>query len=658
MGEPTQADASAAGVPGRAGDHRAAPGDDQAPAPAEARPAGRTAAAPDASTGRRRARHRATGQPWPERVRAGLLFPLAALAVAALVGARMVRGLPLPADGDLAGPAFTLSRGTADLPPLSPEGLAAVHTAVYATVTRAFERYPSLVAGERELLLVVMLLSAVLLWRTARRLGVPDAGCAVAVLAFGALPVLVPLHAVATPAALAVPWLLLAAWSLTSWLRPPGGHETGRAGLRGRVPPAVGLVAGVAVVLAVLLAPDVLLLLVAGLAAAAAGRGDPARRAAAAAGGVLLLIGGRALVEHWAPEPADPARWGADRTGVLVLSGVLLAVGVLAAVLLPRLRTLGVALAAVALLSVAPPSERVAALLLCLPVAALLVAALGTLAAQRLGRPVLVHRRATLAAALTGAVALVALGGVAAATLSRTPRSDFGAETGAQLVEWLAAQVPDEVVVTADPQLTAQLVHAGADPDRLQPATGTPVPASTTPAAPVLRVTSGPVPAGGAPVARFGADAAAGGMTVTDPDPVTPTAEQLDARRRLGAALLANPTNSFPPAAADVLTEGRVDPRLLSLLAGIGAQYGVGVESLPAVPGEPADAPVRQAVIATVGGTSLATDPAAVDRLRGWLGAQKEPYVPDRTTVVPAGLQIGYDVVRDPDALVTAPTGR
>jgi hypothetical protein len=147
-------------------------------------------------------------------------------------------------------------------------------------------------------------------------------------------------------------------------------------------------------------------------------------------------------------------------------------------------------------------------------------------------------------------------------------------------------------------------------------------------------------------------------MTVTDPAPVTPTAEQLDTRRRLGTALLANPTNSFPPAAADLLTAGRVDPRLLTLLAGIGAQYGAGVESLPAVPGEPADTPVRQAVVSTVGGTALATDPAATDRLRGWLGAQKEPYVPDHTTVVPGGLLIGYDLVRDPDALVTAPGGR
>ena len=650
--------ATAAPVDEAASTHDGLPGGDALPArdalPVDdALPARDTG--PATVPGQPRARHRAARLPWTERVRVGLLWPVLALAVVGLVGARMLRGLPLPDDGALGAPGFALSRGTADLAPLSPEGLAAVHTAVYATVTRAFERHTGLVAAERELLLVVLLLSLVLLWRTARRLGVPDAGCAVGVLAFGALPVLVPLHAVASPAALAVPWLLLAAWLLTSWLRPAGGHGTGAASLRGRVPVAAGLLAAVAAVLAVLLAPDVLLFLVAGLAAVAADRGDPARRAAAAAGGVLLLTGGRALVERWAPEPADPARWGADRTGVLVTSTVLLVVGVLAAVLVRRLRPLGVALAAAALVSVAPPAERVAGLLLALPLAALLVGALSSLAAARLGRPVLARPRARLVAGLAGAVALLAVAVVAAIGLSHTPRSDFEAAADAELVAWLRDQLPEDAVVTADPRLTAQLVHAGADPDRVLTGTDLAVPASTAPTAPVLRVTSGADPVEGTPVARFGA---AGGLAVTDPGAVAPTPEQLENRRRLGAALLANPTNSFPPADAALLTEGRVDPRLLTLLASIGAQYGVGVEALPAVPGEPSDASVRQAVVSTVGGTSLATDPGATARLRGWLDVQQDPYVPARVSEVPGGLLIAYDLVRGPDALVTAPGGR
>jgi hypothetical protein len=190
-------------------------------------------------------------------------------------------------------------------------------------------------------------------------------------------------------------------------------------------------------------------------------------------------------------------------------------------------------------------------------------------------------------------------------------------------------------------------VHAGADPDRLLAGSDLPVPA---PVGPVLRVSAGTEPTEGAAVARFGA------LTVTDPGAVEPTEAQLDTRRQLGAALVANPTSSFPAADAALLTEGRVDPRLLTLLAGIGARNsGVGVAALPPVPGEPDDAPVRRAVITTLGGTALADDPAATERFRGWLGAQKEPYVPDTVSEVPEGLLIGYDLVRDPDALVTAP---
>jgi hypothetical protein len=68
-----------------------------------------------------------------------------------------------------------------------------------------------------------------------------------------------------------------------------------------------------------------------------------------------------------------------------------------------------------------------------------------------------------------------------------------------------------------------------------------------------------------------------------------------------------------------------VDPRLLTLLAGIGARYGFGLQSPPAVPGEPADALVRQAVRGSVGARPLADDPAAIRWPHAWLAAQREP---------------------------------
>ena len=591
----------------------------------------------------RRARHRATRPPLSSTVRASLLWPLAALVVAGLVAARTLRGVPLPDDGALAGPAFLLTRGDAELDLLSPDGLGALHTAVYATVTRAFDRHGTLAGAERELLFVALLAAAVLLWRTGRRLGVPDAGCAVAVLVLGALPALAPLHAVAVPAQLAVGWLLLAGWLLAPSLAAAD-----------RPPPAAGAPAVVALVLAVLLAPDVLLLLVAGSTAAVVLRPGPApRRVAMLVGGLLVLIGVRLLLPRWDPQPADPARWAADDTGALLLGAGLLLVGLLTAAAMPRARVAGVALAATTALAAAPPSVRLPALVVCLPVAAVLVGALAALATARVaeraraGRP-----RALLAAGLVAALLLAGSGVAAAAALAGSrPATDARAQAG--LVTWIDTQLPDDVLLAAPPRVAAELVHAGLDAGRVRTERDAPVPASTAPADRVLRVADADLPDDAVALARFGGDRP---LTVVDPRPAPPTPEQDAARRELAAALLANPTTEVPAADAERLAAGRVDPRLLTLLAGLAARSGIGLASLPAVPGEPADAAVRQAVISSLGGAPVA-DPATAELLRGWLAAQQSPFAPDRVTAVDGGLLVGYRLVAAPDDLLP-PTGR
>jgi hypothetical protein len=587
-------------------------------------------------------RHRAADQSVHRRFRAGLLWPLAALLVVGLVAARTLRSTPLRDDGALAGPAFALLRGQFVGSPLSPEGLGAVHTAVYATVTRAFERHATLAGAERELLLVLLLVSAVLLWCTARRLGVPDAACAVGILALGAVPALAPLHAAATPAAFAVGWLLLAGWLAT------------RAMASARPPVGVAVPAVLTAVLAVLLAPDVLFLLVAWAAAVVTARaGSGRRRIVPALTGLVLLAGVRLLVPRWDPEPSDPAGWGGDATGLLLLTAVLVVGGLLAAWRLPRFRAEGAALVVTAVLAVAPPSGRLPALLLCLPLGALLMTALVAAGAERLAGSVRHRRpRALLAAGLVAALLLAALGTAAAADLAGGPRSDLGAAADRRLVAWAQAQLPADAVLTASPRVVAELVHAGADPAQVR--SGDAVPATPGPprVAPVLHVTTGRPPDAARVIASFGA------LTVVDPRPVQPTPEQVAARRALAAALLANPVTEVPPVDAAVLAAGQVDPRLLSLLAGIGARFGVGLQGLPAVPGEPADALVRQAVVARIGGRALTDDPAAREQLRAWLAAQRAPYAPDRVTEVEGGLLLGYHLVRDPDALVPGSGGR
>jgi hypothetical protein len=570
-----------------------------------------------------------------------VLWPLLALVVVTLVTARSLRGTALPDDGALAGPAAALLRGDSGPELLSPAGLGALHTAVYATVTRAFQRHATLVGAERELLLVVLLVSAVLLWRTARRLDVPDGACAVAVLALGALPVLTSLHATATPAAFAVGWLVLAGW-VASWA------STSR-----RPPAVLTALTALAALLAVLLAPDALLLLAAGGTAAVVLTARSRRRqvGAALAGAVLLGVL-RGLVQRWDPQVADAGRWGGTPTGLVVVTAVLVVVGLAAVWQLPRFRAGGVALTATALLAVAPPSGRLPALLLCLPLGALLLGALAAAGAEAVSSPVLRSRpRGLLAVGVVAGVLLVGAGTAAAADLAGTPRDDFGAAATRDLVGWTAAQLPDDAVLSTSPRLAAELVHAGADPARVR--TGdVPVTASTGPEVPVLQVRSGSSAGGGPVVARFG------DLAVVDPRAVPPTAAQLTARRDLATALLANPTVEVPAAAAERMSAGQVDPRLLTLLASIGAQYGFGLVDLPAVPGEPADADARQVVLGSVGGRPLGDDPAATARLRTWLAAQQEPFLPDRVAELDAGVLIGYARVADPDGLVTPPGGR
>jgi hypothetical protein len=571
-------------------------------------------------------------------VHTSLLWPLAALVVTGLTAARTLHGRPLPDDGTLAAPASALLHGEHGPSPVSPEGLGAAHTAVYATVTRAFQRHASLVVAERELLLVLLLVTAVLLWRTARRLDVPDGACAVAVLVLGALPALAPVQAVATPAAFAVVWLRLAGWLGSITVTTP------------RPPAAVAALTVLAAALAVLLAPDALLLLVAGGAAAAASTArSRGRRTGIVLTGLVLLAAVRVLLPRWDPQADQPSRWGGSATALLLLSGVLVVVGLLAARRLPHLRAAGTALTATVLLAVAPPSGRLPALLLCIPLAALLVGALVATAAERVLRR---SPRATVIAGLAGAALLLGTGTAAATGFAGGERSDFGAAAAGRLVRWADEQLPVDAVLTASPPLAAELVHVGADPAQVRVGGNTPAPVPAGEQSMVLQVTSGAVPAGSAAVASFG------DLEVSDPRAVPPTAEQVTVRRQLGAALLANPTVEVPPAGARLLSAGQVDPRLLTLLASIGAQYGFGLQSLAPAPGEAPQGLVRQTVISSVGGRQLADDPAATERLGAWLDAQRQPYLPDRVRTVDGGLLIGYQLVPDPDALVTPPGGR
>ena len=594
-----------------------------------------------------RARHRPPRSSFLPEPRLGVLWPVAALAAVGLVGASTLRGRPLPDDGRLTAPAFDLLRGGSDLALLAPESVGAVHAAVYTTVTRAFQRHETLAGAGRELMLAVLLASAVLVWRTTRRLGAGDLAAAVAVLAFGAVPWLAPAHAIGGPAALAAGWLLVVGWLLAP----------------GRPSPAAWAAAFLSAVLAVLMAPDTLVLVLAALAAAVGtGRLRPGwsagRRATVTALLAAASAGARLALPGWDPQVADPGRWAASTPGLVAVGLVVLGVGVLTALWRPRLQPVGIAVALTTVLAVLPPSGRLPALLLCLPVAAVLVGVLvdgllsPALAPASAGRRR--RRRARPSwvpgAVVAAALALALIGGLTA--VRTVPRSDFGATAIGRLAGWAAEQLPEGSRLSVPATLGAELVHAGMDPDQLGNAAD-PRLAATAEEGTVLRVVTGEPPADSAPVARLDGADGLPALTVVNRDPVAPTIEEVERRRVLGEALAANPTTLAGEDVRAVLASGELDPRLMSLLAGIGAASGIGLEGIPVVPGEEGRTLPRYAVLTSVGGVPIAGDAVQTERVLTLLRAQRPPYTPDVVREVGDGLLVGYRYVPDPDAVLT-----
>lgn len=590
-----------------------------------------------------RARHRAGRTPLAPRLLAGPGWPVAALVVVGLIGARAALRPARPGEGTLTAQGVLLGRG-ADLPAagLSPEGVGALHATVYGTVTRALDRHETLLAAGRELVLVAVLLSCVLLWRTARRIGLGDPAGASGVLLLGLgllTPVLLPDgSALDGPALLAVPWLLLA-----GYLVAPG-----------RSAPAALVGAVLATAVAVLLAPDVLLLVAAAGVAAAVGsvprRVPVSGRRALAVLSTVPVVGVALLLDRWDPQPTAAAVLGVGTPAVHVASGVLVALGALAGLgglsgwRLHRLRTPAVGMTAAAA-SVAL-SGRLPTLLVCLPLAALLAAGLGEHMARGAGaawaRPVL-----RVAAGLT----LGIVGAAALTSLLRTPPADLGARDHDALVAWVDEQLHPDTLVVAPPRLRAELVHAGADPDQVR----LPHPAGDGGSpAPVLVVVEEDPPAGSTPVARFGPSEGTPRLVLADPSPGEPTPEELHRRRTLAAALLTRPTTADHGRATGALVSAEVDPRLLTVLAGVDVEFGLGLASLPTVAGEESTGTLtRYAVLDEAFGAPLRPGAPGTERLLAWLDAQWPPLAPDTVEVADGTVRIGYSYVSAPDGVVT-----
>ncbi|MEX5721595.1 hypothetical protein [Geodermatophilus maliterrae] len=221
---------------------------------------------------------------------------------------------------------------------------------------------------------------------------------------------------------------------------------------------------------------------------------------------------------------------------------------------------------------------------------------------------------------------------------------------GATVAGWLPGALSEGTDLAASAAVRAELAEQGVPADRVRPAE------DGVPGGSLLAVV-GPAPPGSRVLARFDRPGDGSELLVVDPAPGEPTAEELDRRRALAEALLANPATGATGATADTLSRAAVDQRLLSLLAGLAARDGVGIASLPVLPGEEGSAaPARRAVLSALGGAPVPGDPAATDRLVAWLEAQLPPFASDEVQVTDDGVLVAFRYVSDPDAVVTAAT--
>jgi hypothetical protein len=227
------------------------------------------------------------------------------------------------------------------------------------------------------------------------------------------------------------------------------------------------------------------------------------------------------------------------------------------------------------------------------------------------------------------------------------PASD--APVWADVLRWIDTELDAETRVVVTPAVGAGLLSAGGDEARFLPPDG------QAPGA-LLLLSGEPPPSESAVLARF-EDPGGAVLTLVDPAPGVPTADELGRRQRLSAAVLANPNTGATGRAADVLGTADVDARLLAVLAVLVAQLGVGVADFPPAPAEPADGPpARHVLLDRLGGEPLTHGSAAAGRIQTFLAAQRPPFAPDTVDVTDDGVLVGFRYESAPDAVITENT--
>ena len=256
--------------------------------------------------------------------------------------------------------------------------------------------------------------------------------------------------------------------------------------------------------------------------------------------------------------------------------------------------------------------------------------------------------------AVSAAVAAVVVG--ATATSSARPQagaSSAGPQTSVSLqaatatrttaARWIAGQVSASAIVACDPAMCAALQASGVAAGRLLvlgPSASDPLGSDLVVATPALRSQFGARLASVyAPVviASFGSGparidiraVAADGTAAYD----AAAAADRNARIAAGQQLIGNHRIAVTAAAQAVLRAGRVDPRLLAMLAALAAQQPLRILAFgDPSPGSSAAIPLRSVELAPATAGSHAA--ARLRTMLSFLQAQQQPFLPTTTALV------------------------
>jgi hypothetical protein len=538
----------------------------------------------------------------------------AALVVHVLAALRLDARAPTGDEARLAAGVYAAGGGPVGPVPLSfPDVLAARQLAAVTALVPGGTW--SVWATAQIGVLTVGLLTAVLVWPVLRRLGCGNGPTALGVALVGVTPPAVAAHSTVVAAAVAAPWLLVAALLI------------GRSRVR-------QVAAVVAVLVAVLTAPLVGAAVLA-LAAYAIFDGTVSRRPGRAlrvAGGVVVGLAAvvLAVASSRGPQPgaaAPPLSGG--------LTAVVAVVGLALVVTGWRVRWVRPLLGPAVLLLVVllvPGPGRAAAALAVLPFLAVVLAAVAEDVAARV--PGL---RWPVPVSVAGVAAVVTVLLLPVPGPVREPAPSM-------LLGWMDQQMPPGTALHADALDRAELVEAGFPAERLR-GLGGPVAADD---AVLLGGRPGPCPVGEVRATlpwRGGAQAELCGPA----DPVATSEAERTGRVRIGTALAGNRGLQLGPHAADLLTTGRVDPRVMMVLSVLAGSHTLVVADFPAAPYAPADTLRRQVLLGSVDGVPTTT--AVPTFLPAWLDGQHAPFVPAVVQREDGGLLIGYGAPTPPGLL-------